>query len=395
MYRYPTPNIQEKDITWRSKCSLCQLIDPTTYGVLPEYAFGGKAKVKANSTNSTSITTVSSPPSAESVASESVEHSEPNGLQETEREGGSVTITPTSTSTSVAPEITPEIVTVTLSSSSSVDVSESQANSSTNPESVPIESVTVAVTTSIPDNSNTKPPVSIPGSFSSSYSSYHLVPPFATGTSNEEKSSSDYRSVSVAEAREQLRSASTDQFKTIFSHIAFPAKRTASTTILEDDDESLGESRVRGIGVGDYDARFAQLLDGPSFDAPESPMNAIPSSHIALDFISKYNKRGDMTDESAPLSDSTMISSIHVHTNNATSSSSSGSAERSSSRSKSSSSSSSAAPTSTITTTEQPSHTSGTVAHLMKDSIPFSESNKKKVDLQKISSSSYFTILHG
>jgi len=38
--RYPVVKLQERDAAWRSKCSLCRFINPVTYGVPVEYAFG-------------------------------------------------------------------------------------------------------------------------------------------------------------------------------------------------------------------------------------------------------------------------------------------------------------------------------------------------------------------
>jgi uncharacterized membrane protein YgcG len=41
--RYPTAAMQERDVAWRSKCSLCRFVNPVTFGVPNEYAFGSNA----------------------------------------------------------------------------------------------------------------------------------------------------------------------------------------------------------------------------------------------------------------------------------------------------------------------------------------------------------------
>lgn len=44
IFKYPSQSLQERDIKWRKKCTICRYIDPTIYGVPPEYAFANKEK---------------------------------------------------------------------------------------------------------------------------------------------------------------------------------------------------------------------------------------------------------------------------------------------------------------------------------------------------------------
>jgi hypothetical protein len=44
IFKYPSQSLQERDIKWRRKCNICRYVDPTTYGVPLEYAYGNLNK---------------------------------------------------------------------------------------------------------------------------------------------------------------------------------------------------------------------------------------------------------------------------------------------------------------------------------------------------------------
>ena len=48
IFKYPSQSLQERDVKWRKKCIICRYVDPTIYGVPPEYAFRNINKEKAN-----------------------------------------------------------------------------------------------------------------------------------------------------------------------------------------------------------------------------------------------------------------------------------------------------------------------------------------------------------
>jgi hypothetical protein len=296
VYRYTSPIVQEKDATWRKKCYLCQFIDPTTYGVLPEYAFGPPADTEPIKL----LPPLSLGP--------------PNSVEQE----------------------APESVTPCHESKSDDSVCPTDGNPGGTGQFDD-----VADAAEVQDTFPVTP--------------YTILAPLTIGI--EEGGRFTDRSVSVAEVREQLRSASTDQFRAIFSQMQFP-KRTSSSSdgVVYTEEANLTLSAVGDRG----DTGFEKLLDAPTFE-PGEQTPAVQAS--TSDFISKYNKKSDD------------LADVPTHNEGLSRSSSSAAvANTPSPRLSKFRTSTAAANTRTVSVPSS----SGPLASLMKDSVPFATAHDSK-----------------
>jgi hypothetical protein len=322
VYRYSTPTVQEKDSTWRKKCYLCQFIDPTSYGVLMEYAFGPQPGSDTNKGTSSDASVMSPAAAVSDVSS------------------------PPSPISKLKPaDLSDDFRLPDAANAANADGTDEKSTTSQNEESPE----------GADDEQGEARDVLAP-----------LYTPYSTAlsASHDDVSRSsiqEARSVSVAEAREQLRSASTDQFRAIFSQMAFPPKRDSSSS---KDDSKDHEVSISATAVDQ--SGFEKLLEGPTFE-PGEQRN---SQATASDFISKYNKKGDEVGDIMSVSGATDLSGRSSSSATSASTSSSVAAEaalNSSPKLSKFRASSSGAP---------PSVATGSLAAMMKDSVPFSNSGK-------------------